>query len=139
MQPLLITYRCSARHGPTAPTGAVDDVGVWSLDMEPPHVSSYVRCMKDLAKVVMQRIAGLVKISDEKDTLTRTFCSPAMRHANDLVASWMRQAGMDVREDAIGNLIGHYPAATPAPRIRHQESGIKNPASKILLLGSHLD
>ena len=32
---------------------------------------------------------------------------------------------MEVREDAIGNLIGHYPAAT-----RH---------GKILLLGSHLD
>jgi allantoate deiminase len=48
-----------------------------------------------------------------------------MRRANRLVATWMRAAGMKVREDAMGNLIGHYPAAT-----RH---------GKILLLGSHLD
>ncbi len=48
-----------------------------------------------------------------------------MRRANRLVGSWMRKAGMEVREDAIGNLIGHYPGA--------------NRRSRILLLGSHLD
>src|SRR6185369_4370345 len=79
----------------------------------------------DLARTVMERIEALGKISDEKGKLTRTFCSPAMRRANDLVASWMREAGMETREDAIGNLIGRYPAASPQ--------------SKILLLGSHLD
>jgi allantoate deiminase len=73
----------------------------------------------------MERIEALARISDEAECLTRTFCSPAMRRANRLVATWMRAAGMKVREDAMGNLIGHYPAAT-----RH---------GKILLLGSHLD
>src|SRR5204862_7960079 len=57
--------------------------------------------------------------------VTRTFASPAMRRANELVGSWMRAAGMAVRVDGIGNLIGHYPAAQPE--------------GKILLLGSHLD
>ena len=85
---------------------------------------SAVKC-NDLAKATMQRIEALADISENDGKLTRTFASPAMRRANDLVGSWMREAGMSVRTDAIGNLIGHYPAATPD--------------GKILLLGSHLD
>ena len=81
--------------------------------------------MKDPAANIMARIEALARISDDAGGLTRTFCSPGMRRANALVASWMRAAGMKMREDAIGNLIGHYPGAT-----RH---------SKTLLFGSHLD
>ncbi len=73
----------------------------------------------------MQRIQALAKISDEPGILTRTFASPAMRRANELVSGWMSGAGMKTRTDAIGNLIGHYAG--------------KSPGSKILLLGSHLD
>jgi len=58
----------------------------------------------------MQRIEALGKISDDPNCLTRTFCSPAMRRANAVVGSWMREAGMRVRSDALGNLIGHFPA-----------------------------
>lgn len=81
--------------------------------------------MQDLAQKVMDRINALAQISEDAGRLTRTFASPAMRRANDLVGSWMREAGMAVREDAIGNLIGHYPA--------------DKPAGKTLLFGSHLD
>jgi allantoate deiminase len=81
--------------------------------------------MKDAAATILERIEALARISDDAGCLTRTFCSPAMRRANRLVAFWMRGAGMKVREDAMGNLIGHYPAATRR--------------GKILLLGSHLD
>src|SRR6266496_722195 len=81
--------------------------------------------MSDLAEVVMTRINALAQISEDAGRLTRTFASPAMRRANELVGSWMRAAGMAVRVDGIGNLIGHYPAAQPD--------------GKILLLGSHLD
>ena len=80
---------------------------------------------RDLATLVMQRIETLAQISEEDGKLTRTFGSPAMRRANELVGSWMREAGMAGRADAIGNLIGHYPAAQPD--------------GKTLLLGSHLD
>lgn len=73
----------------------------------------------------MQRLEALAEISEDEGQLTRTFASPAMRRANELVGSWLREAGLSVRTDAIGNLIGHYPAATPD--------------GKILLLGSHLD
>jgi allantoate deiminase len=57
--------------------------------------------------------------------LTRTFCSPAMRKANDLVAGWMREAGLQTSEDAIGNLIGLCPG--------------RDEFVQTLLLGSHLD
>ncbi len=56
----------------------------------------------ELAAQVMQRIDALAQISDEPDRLTRTYGSPAMRRANDLVASWMREAGMTTEEDVIG-------------------------------------
>src|SRR5438128_6243893 len=81
--------------------------------------------MADPAQTVMQRLEALGQISEEPGRLTRTFCSPAMRRANDLVGSWMRAAGMTVREDAIGSLIGRDETSTGQ--------------RKVLLLGSHLD
>ncbi len=77
------------------------------------------------AKKAMARCEELGAISDEADCLTRTFHSPAMQRANALVGSWMRAAGLEVREDAAFNLIGRWPSA--------------NPRAKTLLLGSHLD
>jgi allantoate deiminase len=79
----------------------------------------------DPAQKIMRRCDALGNISEEPGRLTRVFASPSMRRANELVAIWMREAGMKTRVDAIGNLIGHY-------------DGDK-PDAKILLLGSHLD
>ena len=79
----------------------------------------------ELSQKVMERIEALGRVSEDPDRLTRTFCSPAMRKANDLVASWMREAGMTVNEDAVGNLIGRYPG--------------QNERAKTFMLGSHLD
>ena len=80
---------------------------------------------RQLARAVMERCDALGRISDEAGVLTRTFLSPAMRRCNETVASWMRSAGAEVREDAVFNLIGRWPSA--------------NPKAKTLLLGSHLD
>jgi len=67
----------------------------------------------------------LGQVTDEPGRLTRTFLSPAMERANQLVGKWMSEAGLTVREDETGNLIGRLESATPA--------------AKTLLLGSHLD
>ena len=64
-------------------------------------------------------------MSDEKKCLTRTFLSPAMGRANRVAGAWMQEAGLDVREDAFGNLIG---------RVEADRQG-----AKTLILGSHLD
>lgn len=79
----------------------------------------------DLARSVTERIDVLAQISEEPDHLTRPFGSLAMRRANHLIGGWMREAGMSVSEDAIGNLTGRY-------------SG-RNDRGKTFLLGSHLD
>ena len=79
----------------------------------------------ELSQTLMERIDALALISEEPGHLTRTFGSPAMRQANDLVAGWMRESGMTVSEDAIGNLTGRYPGS--------------DEHAKTFILGSHLD
>ena len=86
----------------------------------------------------MRRIAMLGRVSEEPGCLTRTFCSPAMRRANDLAGRWMREAGMTVRQDPVGNLIGRYVARGPKSKVQSPKSK-RTEESKILLLGSHLD
>jgi allantoate deiminase len=73
----------------------------------------------------MWRCATLGGYSEDQVRLTRRFATAPMRQTNDAVAGWMREAGMAVRQDAIGNLVGRYEASAPDART--------------LLLGSHLD
>ena len=54
------------------------------------------------AATVLERCARLGEVSEEPDRLVRRYATPAMREANDLVAGWMRDAGMTVREDGRG-------------------------------------
>lgn len=83
--------------------------------------------MKDseAARLLRERIDELALISEETGRLTRTFLSPAMERASALVGGWMREAGMEVREDSVGNLVGRLPGT--------------DATAKTLLLGSHLD
>src|SRR5207249_6352683 len=57
------------------------------------------------AQEVMRRCDLLGAITDEPGRLMRTFHSPGMQRANQLVGEWMRKAGLSVREDAAFNLI----------------------------------
>jgi allantoate deiminase len=74
---------------------------------------------------VLGRCRELAAVSEEPGRLTRRFATPAMARTNALVGGWMAQAGMRVRVDAAGNLVGHLPGS--------------DPAGGTLLLGSHLD
>jgi len=85
--------------------------------------------LTEAAQLLARRLDELGRVSDDKGRLTRTFLSPAMERANLLVGDWMQQAGLAVREDEMGNLIGRREAAGPAGRKK----------TKTLLLGSHLD
>jgi allantoate deiminase len=73
---------------------------------------------------VLERCDRLAQVSEEPGRLTRRFGTPAMKEANALVAGWMREAGLETREDVVGNLIGR------------RGDGV---AGKIYMLGSHLD
>lgn len=75
------------------------------------------------AVTVMDRCDVLAGVSEEPGIIVRPFGSRSMREANDVVSGWMREAGMSVRRDEIGNLIGRY----------------EGTGNKTLILGSHLD
>jgi allantoate deiminase len=75
------------------------------------------------AERIMQRCDALARHSELEGGLTRVFLSPQNRAANELVLGWMREAGMEARLDAIGNVVGRYEGSKPP----------------CLMLGSHLD
>jgi len=56
-------------------------------------------------------IAELAAISAEPGRLVRLFLTPEHRRAADLVAGWMRAAGLTVSEDALGTVRGRFGAA----------------------------
>jgi allantoate deiminase len=77
------------------------------------------------AQRVWDHCEALARHSELAGGLTRVFLSPQQRAANALVLAWMREAGMNVRLDAMGNCVGRYEATTPG--------------QPCLMLGSHLD
>ena len=78
-----------------------------------------------VAERVLDRCDELAAISASPELLERVHLSPEHRRANDLVASWMAEAGLAPWQDAGGNQCGRIEGASP-----------ELPA---LLLGSHLD
>ncbi|UNC50780.1 allantoate amidohydrolase [Enterobacter huaxiensis] len=81
--------------------------------------------MSPAAERVMVRADALAAISETPDALTRVYLSPQHLQANQQVGEWMRQAGMTVWQDGVGNICGRYEGA--------QEG------AQAVLLGSHLD
>lgn len=68
-------------------------------------------------------IRALGEISAEPNRLIRLFLTPEHRAAADLVSKWMRAAKLDVSEDALGTVRGHWAGE----------------GKKRLLIGSHID
>ena len=105
--------------------------------------------MLHASRTLVRWLDELGAISEEHGRLTRTFLSHAMRRANARVAGWMRSAGLTVREDSMGNLIGRVDpcrAGSPDPAAPCRTPGFvvggvgrTRPTGKTLLLGSHLD
>jgi allantoate deiminase len=65
------------------------------------------------AAEVLARADELGAISEEPERLVRSFGTPALARAGDRIAGWMEDAGLSVRRDAVGNLIGATAAAAP--------------------------
>jgi allantoate deiminase len=76
-------------------------------------------------ETIVERIKQLAAITDEPGKLTRLYLGPAHKRAIEQVKVWMRAAGMTVRVDAVGTVVGHY---------RGETAG-----APALLLGSHID
>jgi allantoate deiminase len=73
---------------------------------------------------VLARAAELGAISEEPHRLTRRFATPALARAGELVARWMEAAGLTVRRDGVGNVVGRLDGTSDGPP---------------LAIGSHLD
>jgi OHCU decarboxylase len=63
--------------------------------------------------------------SDEESGLTCAYMTDAHRKTSRQIADWMREAGMQVEIDAVGNVVGRYLS--------------NDPDAKILMTGSHYD
>ena len=74
---------------------------------------------------IQDRCDALGRLSELEGGLTRVFLSAEQRQANELVLTWMREAGMAARLDAMGNCTGRYEG---------DRAGLP-----CLMLGSHLD
>lgn len=78
--------------------------------------------MTRLCQKIIATCRELATFSEEPGRTTRTFLSPPMHDVHRVLGEWMRQAGMQVRIDAVGNL--HGLTKGDGPR---------------LVIGSHLD
>src|SRR5438876_10668546 len=73
----------------------------------------------------MARLEQLGSISHDRGALSRHFLTPEHKAAGELIKSWMEEAGMQARFDAIGNVVGRY-------------EGLR-PGLPTVLTGSHFD
>jgi allantoate deiminase len=55
---------------------------------------------------VLERCDELARFTEEDGLITRWYGSTSLVRAADLVAGWMQDAGLVVRRDAVGNVIG---------------------------------
>lgn len=77
------------------------------------------------AQRLLDRCDILAAFSQEVGALTRTYLSMPMRDVHRELATWMQAAGMAVRTDAVGNIVGRLPGS--------------NADGRAVVLGSHLD
>ncbi|WP_374579972.1 allantoate amidohydrolase [Pseudoduganella sp.] len=74
---------------------------------------------------IMQWSEELAQWSDEPGALTCAYMTEAHRATAAQLASWMREAGMQVATDAVGNVVGRYLSDAPD--------------AKTIITGSHYD
>ena len=74
---------------------------------------------------IMQHCEALAGWSDSSYNLTCAYMTPAHQQTAAQLAAWMKDAGMDVSIDAVGNVTGRYVSDMPG--------------AKTLMTGSHYD
>ena len=74
---------------------------------------------------ILRQAAALAAFTEDPPGVTRTYLTPQHRQAGDYLASLMREAGMEARYDALGNVVGRYAAGRPG--------------APVVMTGSHMD
>ncbi|HEY4317101.1 MAG TPA: allantoate amidohydrolase [Herbaspirillum sp.] len=70
-------------------------------------------CWDDIGRRIMRDADTLAQYTETAPLITRTYLTPQHRAAAMQLAQWMLEAGMTVRGDAVGNVIGRYEGSTP--------------------------
>ena len=68
---------------------------------------------------------GALPYSEDGAALTRRYLTAPHKHALEALGGWMREAGMSVRLDPLGSLVGRYEGTSPG--------------APALVIGSHID
>ncbi len=79
----------------------------------------------DYAQQIYDRCQQLATYSQDPNCVDRRYLTAEHKAANQCMAKWMQEAGMDTWQDDAGNQWGRYPSA--------------NPDASSLIIGSHLD
>src|SRR5438874_8326126 len=74
---------------------------------------------------LMRQADILGAFTEDSPRLTRTYLSPQHKQAGEYLIGLMRSAGMSASFDALGNIVGRYPAA--------------DAAAPVVMTGSHQD
>ena len=96
------------------------------------------------AEKILSRIQALAAISEMGSGIARRYGTAASAEAGRKVSAWMKEAGLEVREDAIGNIRGRW--ATGGQSDMGEMVDERGPAGtgkqtprKTLVIGSHID
>lgn len=89
------------------------------------RINDLLQVSHDFGPLVMDWSETIGAWSEADDGLTCSYMTPVHRRTAEQLATWMREAGMEVQIDAVGNVCGRYAAI--------------GPAAKTLMTGSHYD
>ncbi len=89
------------------------------------RLNDLLKMLPDFGPTLMQWSQAIGEWSEAEDGLTCSYMTPVHRRTAEQIATWMRDAGMQVQIDAVGNVVGRYLSATPG--------------AKTLMTGSHYD
>ncbi|QYF94293.1 allantoate amidohydrolase [Massilia sp. PAMC28688] len=89
------------------------------------RLNDLLQVTHDFGPLVMEWADIIGAWSEADDGLTCSYMTQVHQRTAGQLAAWMREAGMEVQIDAVGNVCGRYEAA--------------DPAAKTLMTGSHYD
>ena len=89
------------------------------------RLNDLLEVLPDFGPTLMQWFNIIGAWSEADDGLTCSYMTPTHVRTAAQIASWMRDAGMEVAIDAVGNVIGRYLS--------------DHPSAKTLMTGSHYD
>ena len=89
------------------------------------RINDLLKALPDFGPTLMRWSDIIGAWSEAEDGLTCSYMTPTHVRTANQIAAWMRDAGMEVAIDAVGNVVGRYLSA--------------DPSAKTLMTGSHYD